>query len=71
MAQKKHKPKGIVVTLRQVDFLLSIGVTAFTYSRWRKELGGLNSNQVKRLKDLEKGARSAPEASVEFDAGGS
>ena len=31
-----------------------IGVTPFTYYRWRKELGGLKSDQVKRLKDLEK-----------------
>ena len=25
-----------------------------TYYRWRKEFGGLKSDQVKRLKDLEK-----------------
>lgn len=31
-----------------------IGVTAFTYYCWRKEFGGLKSDQVKRLKDLEK-----------------
>ena len=65
MAQKKHKPEEIVSKLRQVDVLVSqgrpvaeairaIGVTAFTYYRWRKELGGLKSDQVKRLKDLEK-----------------
>ncbi|WP_148209833.1 IS3 family transposase [Azorhizobium caulinodans] len=65
MAQKKHKPEEIVAKLRQVDVLVSqgrpvaeairaIGVTAFTYYRWRKEFGGLKSDQVKRLKDLEK-----------------
>jgi transposase-like protein len=65
MAQKKHKPEEIVSKLRQVDVLVSqgrpvaeairaIGVTAFTYYRWRKEFGGLKSDQVKRLKDLEK-----------------
>ena len=65
MAQKKHKPEEIVSKLRQVDVLVSqgrpvaeairaIGVTAFTYYRWRKEFGGLKSGQVKRLKDLEK-----------------
>ena len=32
----------------------SIGVTQFTYYRWRKEFGGLKSDQVKRLKELEK-----------------
>ena len=65
MAQKKHKPEEIVSKLRQVDVLVSqgrpvaeairaIGVTASTYYRWRKEFGGLKSDQVKRLKDLEK-----------------
>ncbi len=32
----------------------SIGVTPFTYHRWRKEFGGLKTDQVKRLKELEK-----------------
>ncbi|WP_310715465.1 IS3 family transposase, partial [Burkholderia multivorans] len=32
----------------------SIGVTQFTYYRWRKEFGGLKGDQVKRLKELEK-----------------
>jgi len=65
MPQKKHKPEEIVTKLRQVDVLLSqgrsvadavrsIGVTQFTYYRWRKEFGGLKGGQVKRLKDLEK-----------------
>ena len=31
-----------------------IGVTVQTYYRWRKEYGGLNVDQAKRLKDLEK-----------------
>ena len=65
MPQKKHKPEEIVAKLRQVDVLVSqgrsvaeavrsIGVTQFTYYRWRKEFGGLKSDQVKRLKELEK-----------------
>ena len=64
MPQKKHKPEEIVAKLRQVDVLVSqghsvaeavrsIGVTQFTYYRWRKEFGGLKTDQVKRLKDLE------------------
>jgi transposase InsO family protein len=32
----------------------TINVTPFTYYRWRKEFGGLKSDQVKRLKELEK-----------------
>ena len=31
-----------------------IGVIEQTYYRWRKEYGGLNSGQAKRLKKLEK-----------------
>ena len=65
MPQKKHKPEEIVAKLRQVEVLLSqgksvgeavrtIGVTQFTYYRWRKEFGGLKSDQMKRLKELEK-----------------
>ena len=31
-----------------------IGVTEQTYSRWKKQYGGLRIDQAKRLKDLEK-----------------
>ena len=61
---KRHKPEEIVVKLGQVDVLTSqgstvadairqIGVTEITYYRWRKEFGGLQTNQVRRIKDLE------------------
>ncbi|ULO23758.1 IS3 family transposase [Methylocystis sp. SB2] len=64
MGRKRHKPEEIVTKLRQVDVLTtqgqsiaeairSIGVTEVTYYRWRQEYGGLKSDQVKRLKDLE------------------
>lgn len=64
MGRKRHKPEEIVAKLRQVDVLASrghsvaeairsIGVTEVTYYRWRQEYGGLKSDQVKRLKDLE------------------
>jgi putative transposase len=64
MTRKRHKPEEIVAKLRQVEVLTSqgqsmadairsIGVTEVTYYRWRQEFGGLKSNQVKRLKDLE------------------
>jgi len=64
MARKRHNPEEIVAKLRQVDVLTSqgmpitdairsIGVTEVTYYRWRNEYGGLKSDQVKRLKDLE------------------
>ena len=64
MAKKRYKPEEIVAKLRQVDVLMSqgqstaeavrqIGVTETTYFRWRREFGGLKTDQVKRLKDLE------------------
>ena len=64
MAKKRHKPEEIVAMLRQVDVLTAqgqsiaeavrtIAVTETTYFRWRAEYGGLKSDQVKRLKDLE------------------
>ena len=65
MARKTYKPEEIVAKLRQVDVLVSqgrpvaeavrsIGVTQVTYYRWRREYGGLKTDQVKRLKELEK-----------------
>lgn len=64
MPRKRHKPEEIVEKLRQVDVLTSqgssvadairlIGVSEVTYYRWLQEYGGLKSDQVKRLKDLE------------------
>ena len=35
------------------DALRAIGVTKVTYYRWRQEYGGLKSDQVRKLKDLE------------------
>jgi transposase-like protein len=64
MARKRYKPEEIVAKLRQVDVLVlqdqsvvdavrSIGVTDVTYYRWRSKVGGLKTDQVKRMKDLE------------------
>lgn len=64
MPRKRHKPEEIVAKLRQVDVLTSqgkavsdairsIGVTEVTYYRWKQEYGGLKTDQVKRLKELE------------------
>ena len=64
MPRKRHKPEEIVAKLRQVDVLASqgqsvadavrsIGVTEVTYYRWRQEYGGLKSDQVRRMKELE------------------
>jgi putative transposase len=64
MGTKRHKLEDVVAKLRQVDVLVlqgqsvgdairSIGVTEVTSYRWRKEYGGLTSDQVRRMKDLE------------------
>ena len=64
MPRKKYTPEEIVAKLRQVDVLVSrgqhaadairqIGVSEVTYYRWRQEYGGLKTDQVKRLKELE------------------
>jgi putative transposase len=64
MPKKRHKPEEDrrQVTPGRCDGLTrpiccrcvrAIGVTEVTYYRWRQEFGGLKSDQVKRLKDLE------------------
>lgn len=65
MSKKQYSPEQIIVHLRQVEVLCSqgktvaeaarqIGVTEQTYYRWRKQYGGMNSSDAKKLKDLEK-----------------
>jgi putative transposase len=64
MPRKRYKPEEIVAKLRQVDVLVSqgasmadairqIGVSEVTFYRWRQGFGGLKTDQIKRLKDLE------------------
>ena len=65
MNKKRFKAEEIVNKLREADVVLSkgqtvaqackqIGVTGFTYYRWRREYGGMKTNQAKRLKELER-----------------
>ncbi|RAN31880.1 hypothetical protein HY11_17875 [Hyphomonas pacifica] len=62
---KRAKPEEVIAKLREVEVRLSrgettgqavraIGVTEQTYYRWRKEYGGLQVDQAKRMKELEK-----------------
>ncbi len=64
MPRKRHSPEQILHKLREVEVALSqgetvaravrqIAVTEQTYYRWRREYGGLNLDQAKRLKKLE------------------
>ena len=65
MPRKRYTAEQIIHKLREVEVALSkgqsvghackkIGVTEQTYYRWRKEYGGLRTDQAKRLKELEK-----------------
>jgi putative transposase len=63
--KKRHTPEQIVRKLRQADEKLAsgasvpevareLGVSEATYHRWRNRYGGMNPNEMKRLKELEK-----------------
>ena len=65
MPRKRFTPEQIITKLREAEVLLSKGrkvaevcrqidVTENTYYRWRKEYGGLDVKQARRLKELEK-----------------
>ena len=65
MPAKNHKPEEIIGKLREVEIVLGqggttaegcrrIAVSEQTYYRWRKEYGGLKTDQARRMKDLEK-----------------
>ena len=61
---KKHTAEQIVSLLRQLEVAVAngkttpvacreSGITEQTYYRWRKEYGGLQVDQARRLKELE------------------
>ena len=63
---KRLKAEEIVMKLRQVEGLQGqgvsaaeavrqVGMTQHTYHRWRRQHGVMRRDQLKRLKDLEKG----------------
>ena len=63
--KKKFTPEQIVPKLRQIEVLIGqgkavplackeAGITAQTFYRWRKEYGGLQLEQARRLKNLQK-----------------
>jgi len=65
MPKKRFSAEQIVVLLRQIEVLMSqgkaapvacreAGITQQSYYRWRKEYGGLELDQAKRMKDLER-----------------
>jgi transposase-like protein len=65
MARKRHSAEEIIGKLREAEGLMAkggsvadaakaIGVTEQSYYRWRREYGGLKSDQARRLKELER-----------------
>ena len=65
MPRKRFKTEEIIQKLREAEILLSqgknvaeacrqIGVTDQTYYRWRKEYGGVRTDQARRLKELDR-----------------
>lgn len=64
MARKTYKPEEIIAHLRTVEILRDkgatleeaarkIGVSPVTLTRWKREYGGLDVKQAKKLKELE------------------
>ncbi len=65
MARKPNTAEPIITKLREAEVELSrgkktpevcrkLGVSENTYYRWRKEYGGLRTDQARRLKELER-----------------
>jgi putative transposase len=63
--KKAFTAEQIIAKLREAEVLLSqgqkvgevsrkLGITEQTYYRWRREYGGMQIEQAKRLKELEK-----------------
>jgi len=64
MARKRFKPEQIIHMLREAEVKLAagnttpemcrtLGISEQTYYRWRKEYGGMQVSQAKKLKHLE------------------
>jgi transposase-like protein len=65
MGKQNYTVEQIIVKLREVELycgqgktvaeaVRQIGVSEQTYYRWRKEYGGMNTTDAKRMKELEK-----------------
>jgi len=62
MGKRKFTVEQIIVKLREIEVLCGQGktiaeasrqaeITEQTYYRWRKEYGGMNTSEAKRLQD--------------------
>ncbi len=65
MARKKYSTESIIRMLREAEVLQEqglktpeitrkLGISDWTFYRWRKEYGGLRIDQARRLRELER-----------------
>jgi putative transposase len=65
MPKKRFSPEQIVTLLRQIEVTMGqgksaqlacreAGISEQNFYRWRKEYGGLDLDQARRMKDLDK-----------------
>ena len=65
MARKRYTPEQVIHMLREAEIKLAggkttgevcreLGISEQSYYRWRKEYGGMQVSQAKKLKDLER-----------------
>ena len=65
MAKKRLQPEEIILKLREVEIqqgkgldliaaCRNVGITDATYYRWRKRYGGMQIDQAKKYKEMER-----------------
>ncbi len=65
MKRRRHTPEQVIRKLAEGDKLLAAGgdlaqvvrhleITESTWHRWRNQFGGMNADDAKRLKELER-----------------
>ena len=65
MARKRLQPEEIILKLREVEIqqgkgldliaaCRNVGITDATYYRWRKKYGGMQIDQAKKYKEMER-----------------
>ena len=65
MGRKRHTPEQIITALRKAEVGLAngktvgevarqLGISEQTYYRWRKEYGGMQVEQARHVKELER-----------------
>ena len=54
MARKRFEPEQIIHMLPTPEACRALGICEQTYYRWRKEYGGMQASQARKLRDLER-----------------